>query len=390
MAEQGNKQEKTLHDQLTEAYDSTVGAPATPESTAEAPATTQPSTEVATESAPVVSERQRDPVTGQFLPADKAKPKEASTAQPLGRDPTPKPGVVAAPVDEKLGVKRPDSWKKELWPVWDKLDAGLPLTKDERKAYLEYQLEREGQYTKGVSAYKAEAEHAKRLIEAITPYQQMMQSQGIAPEKFISTLASTHQTLSSGSPQEKLRAFARFAQDYQIPLHELLIQGEDGKVYLNQQYFQAPQQEAPGTIRPQDIDRAVDAKVQQYMLQRLVQEFVASKDASGNPLHPHFDEVRQTMDGLLRQGLAKDLQGAYDAALRLPQHASTFEAISEQKRKLEEEAKAKEEAEKAARARANAVSPKTATPTGSIPGAGKKGLRSVLEDSYDQHVTGRI
>ena len=380
------EQEKTLHDTLTEAYDSTVGAVDTPAATTEAP---QPSTEVAAEST-TVSERPRDPVTGQFVPSDKAKPKEAPTEKPLGREPTPKPGVVAAPVDEKLGVKRPDSWKKELWPVWDKLDAGLPLTKDERKAYLEYQLEREGQYTKGVSAYKAEAEHAKRLIEAITPYQQMMQSQGIAPEKFISTLANTHQTLSSGSPQEKLRAFARFAQDYQIPLHELLIQGEDGKVYLNQQYFQAPQQEAPGTLRPQDVKQMVSAELQQQMLARLVHEFVAAKDASGNPLHPHFDSVRQTMDGLLRSGLAKDLQGAYDAALRLPQHADIFEAISEQKRKLEEEAKAKEELDKAARARANAVSPKTATPTGSITGAGKKGLRSVLEDSYDQHVTGRI
>ena len=383
----------SLREQLEENYDKIIAPAAESTATSDVPATTI--TEVKTD-APAAQEvkteeRTRDPATGQFLKTEEKKdaaPQKAAPAAPAAR--AVPSGVVAAPIPDKLGIKRPDSWKKELWSIWEKFDSGQSLTREERKAYLEYQLEREGQYTKGVSAYKAEADNAKRLNEALAPFQPLMQSQGIAPERFITTLASTHQVLSGGSPQEKLRAFARFAQDYQIPLHELLVQGEDGKVYLNQQYFASPQSEATDSLSPQDIDKRVDARMQQMMLQRLVQEFVAAKDGGGNALHPHFQEVRASMDGLLRSGLAKDLQGAYDAALRLPQHTAIFEAMQQQQRKAEDDAKAKEEADKAARARANAVSPRSSTPTGSVAGSGKKGLRSALEDAYDQHVTGRI
>lgn len=390
-------QPATLREQLEANYDkivapveSTTTATADTVSTATQTQTTAtPATTSTGEVKPdtTTGERVRDPETGRFVPATDAKdPKAGAPAKQ-----TEKPAAPAATVEERLGVKRPDSWKKELWTLWDKLDAGQPLTKEERKQYLEYVHEREGQFTKGVSAYKAEAEHAKALQAAIAPYQPMMQQQGITPEKFITTLASVHQTLSSGNPQDKLKAFARFAQDYQIPLHELLVQGEDGKVYLNQQYFQTQQDAAQsGQVSPQDIDKLVDRKMQQMMLQRMVQEFEAAKDAGGNVLHPHFQVLRQTMDGLLRSGVVTDLQSAYDMAFKAPQHADIYASVQEQDRKAKDEARQREELDKAARAKANAVSPKTSTPTGKVGETGKKSLRAALEDSYDQHVAGRI
>ena len=383
MPVEGSKE--TLHETLEKAYDSTVGAetaPATGASeavtTTAAAETTTATTAKETPTATPSAERVRDPATGKFVTKDATAPVKAV------------PAATVIPAATRLGVKRPDSWKKEAWGIWDKLDAGDALTPEERKSLLDYTHEREGQYTKGVSAYKAEAEHAKRLIEAITPYQQMMQTQGITPEKFITAIANVHQTLSGGNAQEKLRAFARFAQDYQIPLEQLLVQGEDGKVYLNQQYFQNQEKTESQPFSSQDIDRRVQQQLQNHMLTMRVQEFQAAKDASGNVSHPHFEKVRQTMDGLLRSGLAKDLQGAYDAALRLPQHADIFNADQEQTRKTEAEAKAKEEADRVARAKAQVASPRTDSPTGSDKGSGKKGLRSVLSDAYDQHVTGRI
>lgn len=388
-------QPATLREQLEENYDKII-TPADTTSTL-ADDTTSAAPAAAVDTAATTSEvekpdttageRVRDPETGRFVET-----KDDKKADPVKQ--TDKPATIKATVttvEEKLGVKRPDSWKKDLWTLWDKLDAGQPLSREERKQYLEYINEREGQYTKGVSAYKAEADHAKALRAAIAPYEQMMASQGITPDKFIATLANVHQTLSSGAPQDKLRAFARFAQDYQIPLHELLVQGEDGKVYLNQQYFQTQQDAAQsGQVSPQDIDKLVDRKMQQMMLARVVQEFEQAKDAGGNLLHPHFQVLRQTMDGLLRSGVVRDLQSAHDMALKAPQHAELYVSVQEQDRKTKDEAKQREEAEKAARAKANAVSPKTSTPTGKVGDTGKKGLRAALEDSYETHVAGRI
>ena len=380
----------TLHDQLSEAYDKTVGATDTATPAAVTTDTTSaaaaPQAPPAAGDAAATEQRARDEA-GRFVKQDE---KARETATPAVTAKPTTTGVVAAPVVEKLGVKRPDSWKKELWPIWDKLDAGESLTREERKLFMEYLPQREGEYLKGVSTYKAEAEHARRVNEALAPFQPLMQQQNITPERFITALASTHQTLSSGSPQDKLKAFARFAQDYAIPLNELLVQGEDGKVYLNQQYFQAQQQESPAALSQQDIDKRVDQRMQQMMLQRAVQEFKVAKDASGQLLHPHFDEVGPSMDGLLRSGLASDLPSAYDAALRLPKHQALFDGLQQQKQKVADEAKAKEEAERVARARANAASPRTSTPTGSVGGTGKKGLREALEYAYDTHVTGRI
>ena len=385
----------TIHDALSEADDKTVGAPEAPATTTPAPADTTSTATPAVESKDTrtTEERARDE-SGRFV---KQEAKEPASGVVKQTEKPAAPAAVSVSPAPRIGVKRPDSWKKELWPIWDKLDAGEQITPEERKQLLEYTHEREGQFTKGVSAYKAEAENARRLIGAITPYQEMMQSQGITPEKFIHSLASTHQVLSSGTPQQKLATFARFAQDYGIPLQELLIQGEDGKVYLNQQYFEPPKQEGPKPTMPEDIQKTVAQALQQQQMLQAINQFTATKDTSGQPKYPHLEAVKQTMGGLLHSGLVpntgnhlQDLETAYEAALKLPQHAELYKTVQEQNRQLEAQAKAKEEADRAARARAAAVSPKSDTPTGTVAGGGKKGLRAALESAYDTHVTGRI
>ena len=366
----------TLRETVEAAYDSTVGAAET--AATDAPVVVETAAPGATTPAADTDAGRARDASGRFIEADKEKPTAAK--------PVKAPATAAAPV-EKIGVKRPDSWKKELWPIWEKLDAGEALSREERKQFLEYLPQREGEYAKGVSAYKAEADHAKALRDAIAPYQPMLQQTGMRPEQFISSLANTHQTLTNGTPEQKLRTFAKFAQDYQIPLNEMLIQGEDGKVYLNQEYFK-PQQ--PQGIAPEDVDKRVVTTMQKMMWANTVQNFVQARDKDGNPLYPHYEKVKGTMDGLLRAGLFPDLPSAYGGALRLPQHADLYEAEQKQLRDQQAAAKLKEEADKVARARANAASPRTSTPTASVDGGGKKGLRDTVEAAYDQHIGGRI
>ena len=114
-------------------------------------------------------------------------------------------------------------------------------------------------------------------------------------------------------------------------------------------------------------------------LQQTIAEFErrAPKD------YPHYDEVRQTMAGLLQAGIADDLEGAYSKAIRM--HDDIWEA------ELHRKAQASEEQKRAALAKAktSAKSVKTSTPTGS--GNTSKpstDLRSTIAgafDAYDQN-----
>ena len=77
-------------------------------------------------------------------------------------------------------LPRPSTWKKEYLPIWDKLTTGQQLSNDEAIKLAEYSNQRESEYKKGVSAYKAEADSAKELNDAISPFVPELQKQGIA------------------------------------------------------------------------------------------------------------------------------------------------------------------------------------------------------------------
>ena len=267
-----------------------------------------------------------------------------------------------------------------MWDHWDKLDP----------AVAEYLNKRETQYLQGVTTYKQEWEKVKPISESLQPYQDLVQASGGAPQ-FIKALADTHRTLSGQDQQSKLRAFAKFAKDYQVPLEQLLIQGEDGKVYLNQQFFADTPPAAQPAMGPQEIDRIVQQRLAMERLNNMVQQFAGEKGADGNPLRPHFEKVKATMDGLHRAGLAKDLEGAYKAALAMPQHSDIAEADRQQREEAAKAEKAKADQEAAQRARANMVSPRSNAPTALVTGTKGKGLRAQLEEAYSTSVvSGRV
>jgi len=375
--------ETTLRDTISAAYDDVEKAqpapidPATPAAPEKAAAT-----ETKEAKAPETKEgrtagRARDEA-GRLLPGkaekEPAKESAAATAQP---DATrPDKGQVTEPAAAPT-KPYPSSWKKDYAEKWGALP---PEVQDEI-------IRREGDYAKGVSTYKTEYDRIKPIDDALKQYQPFLQHAGLRPEQFVQALAGTDQVLRYGTPDQKLQAFARFAQDYQIPLHQLLIQGDDGKVYLNQQYFKEQQQPAQQSgISPQEIDRMVQQRMAEAERGRQIREFMEAKDTAGNPAYPHFERVKGSMDGLLRSGLYKDLPSAYKASLRLPEHAELYEAELTAKREAEDKAKAAEKAAAAARARASTVSTRSQSPTGTV-ASGKTGtgLRDTIADAFEQH-----
>jgi hypothetical protein len=291
------------------------------------------------------------PVSAKPAPDDKG-----ATGAALGGDPKPRP-------------PRPSSWKKDYWDHWDKLDPGL----------ADYLHQRESEYAKGVSTYKGEADRAKEIWDAIAPFQPDLQRHGIQPAQWIQNLGTAHQRLAMGSPQDKLAMFQKLATDYGVPA-ALAVQGQDGNWrLLNQQPQPQQPQQAP------DVRKLVQEELQQQYTQQEIKRFAEDKEK-----HPHYDTVRQTMAGLLQSGLAENLEDAYQAALRLPQHSDIYDAMQKQQRDADEKRKQEEAAAKARQAKANHISPRSSTPSSATAVKGEKGLRANLEAAFEEHTASRV
>jgi hypothetical protein len=269
--------------------------------------------------------------------------------------------------------------------VWDKLNKGEALSAQEARQLAEYTGQREGEYAKGVSTYKTEWERAKPMMDAVAPHMPMFQQYGIDPAQQFSKYVEIHKSLALGTPEQKLSTLLGVAQDYNIPLANLFVQGQDGKVYFNPQVQRqqpAPQQQhAP---QQHDVKKLVQEALNEQMTQKEIERMKADTKN-----YPHFEAVKGTMSGLLQAGLADDLSSAYDAALKHPRHSDLYEAQQQQQREVDEKEKAEAARKVADAARRNAVSPRTSTPQGATAGA-KKGLRATLEDAVETHTAGRV
>lgn len=318
---------------------------------------------------------------GKLLPG-KAQ-REAAPVQALGQPQVAAPVVEAVPL-----LPRPSSWKKEMWPIWDKLSTGAALDAKEARQLAEYTGKRESDFASGVSTYKNEYDRVKPIADAITPFLPVIQQTGMKPEQWINELGQAHRVLATGTQAQKLEMFKQIAINNGIDLQafgqQLFVRGQDGQLYLNQQFTQRPQAQQPA---PQQDVRKV---VQELFAEQTTNQAIAAFEAEAPTKYQHYETVKPAMIGLLQSGLAADLPSAYEAAIRLPQHSAIWNAMQEQQR-VTDEAKKREEALKATnRARSNAISPRSAPSTGNGAGTGAKGLRGLLESAVDEHTTGRV
>ena len=305
----------------------------------------------------------------------------------------PKP-VAAAPVAEQAPtvpavetpvvppIQRPSSWSKEMWPLWDKLNTGAPLTAQEARQIAEYNAKRETQFATGVSTYKQIADTAKPLMDAIAPFKADMDQHGIQAPEMVHRLMSAHKNLSLGSPQQKLSMFNQLAQQYGIPIQALYDQNAQNQ-FLATPHI--PQQQ------PAPAQTDIASQVEQILAAREVQQTVTSM-AADTQKYPFFNYVRSDMAQLLETGEATDLSDAYQKCLELPQHAMLTSVLQQQQEqavaKQQEQDRAATVQATARVARANAVSPKSATPAAAGQPTGKQGVRDALREAVAIHAGG--
>jgi hypothetical protein len=304
------------------------------------------------------------------------KAQEASSDQ----DSTEEPELVGEASDvPNEEIKRPTTWKKEYVEVWNKMQEGKPLDKAEFAKFAEYANQRESEYKKGVSAYKAEADNARQLTEAIGPFVPELQQQGIHPVAWINNLGRAHMILSKAPYDQKVQMFHRLAQDYGIQLNQDAVQMPE-QAYVDP-YQQQLMQQLQAT---QQQVQQLSAIREQEENARLTNEI--SRVSSDRERFPHFEMVREDMAQLLERGLAPNLETAYAKAVRMNDEAYKLE----QEKLLKSASTQASKAQQVAKAKATAVSPRSVTPSGQVSKSDAKDRRSLLMANLADAEGGRV
>ena len=274
---------------------------------------------------------------------------------------TPKEVKEEVVAEAKPSRPRPSSWKKDYEESWGTLDPALQ----------DYIAQREADFAKGVSTYKAQWDQAQPVLQSLERFAPILQQNGVDPAQWINSLGTAHQTLVYGNPEQKLQMFAQLANDYGVDLNGLtggqgispqfsMIAQELSQIKNQWQQFQSQQEQQEQAQLKGEID-------------------VFSKDK------PYFEDVRETMAGLLQNNMASDLQTAYDKAIRL--HDDIWQKIQSEQVKSSQ----KEQQSKIAAVKAKAISPKSSSPTANVAIGGKgNNLRDQLASIVDTYSSENI
>jgi hypothetical protein len=310
---------------------------------------------------------------GQFV-AETEEPTEEESVEAVAEDTDEPEQPEEQP--KTSDIPKPTTWKKDLLPLWDKIAKGETLTKDESKKHLEYLNQRENEFKKGVSVYKAEAERAKALEEAINPFVPELQSQGISPAAWINNLGRAHMVLTKAPYNEKVQMFHRLAQDYGVNLNQINESQQPVDAYTQQLMQQLNQVN-------QEVS-TIKGRFEQEEQTRLSNEI--ERVRSDKERFPHFDMVREEMAQILELGKAQNLETAYVKAVRMNDEVWAVE----QERLLSSAKKQASKSQQVARAKATAVSPKSVTPNGTQAKVEAKDRRSLIMAGLADAESGRL
>lgn len=254
-------------------------------------------------------------------------------------------------------------WKKAALAEWDKLP---PMARAEIER-------RENDFHKGIEQYKTGAQNAQEWDRAVQPYMATIQSLGVTPVVAAQHLLGVDHQLRYSAVPQKIGMLAKIAGDYGIDVPTLM----QGLQQMSGQHQW--QQENPLDPRVQQLQAQV-TQMQQQQIQAQQQAVTAEHSAidgeiaafAADPDHEHFGILQKDMSVLLQNGMAKDLETAYEMAMR--QNPQTYQIwLAQQQQEWDAQRKAK--VQKAKQAGANVVRPNGRA---SVPAAQPK--RTMEED----------
>lgn len=258
--------------------------------------------------------RQRDE-EGKFAPKKEAKIGEKTSISPQNTE----------------EIKVPKNLATSLSQEWPKLS---PVVQKEI-------ARREEEFHRELTKHDEERNFGRQVDKIITPYMAQIKSEGATAPQAIESLLNMAHLLRVGSPQQKSELLLRTAQTFDVDLKQALQQvrqPENPMISSLQQELQALKSKfsEQENLKKQQEDESIQEQIVAFR---------------ADPKHSHFETVKAHMASLLKSGLAKDLQDAYDQAVYAnPQTRSTLlqeqNAQTEEKRLADKKAKA-EQARKA-------------------------------------------
>ncbi len=270
----------------------------------------------------------------------------------------PDPETVEPPVWERP----PASWKKDYHEAWNTADPKLK----------EYAWTREEEMKAGVQPLLSKAQFADQMQQAIEPYMNNIRGLGIEAPQAVKALMEADNVLRHGSPQQKQAYFAQLAQQYGINMGETQFQPTDPNFYAIQNELAQVRGEVLNWKQQQET-------AQNQALLSEINQFQAKAE--------YFEEARPIMIQLLNSGVAKDLDDAYQKAIRLDNDLFTKHQQASQGAADQAKRDASNRAAKAARAAA--VSVKSSTP-GAATATKAQDRRSMLSEQFDNAINERF
>lgn len=279
---------------------------------------------------------------------------ESDQAQPQVAQTEPQAQPLLAPAD----------WSESAKAAFAKAPA------DVQQVLLERSKEMQADYTRKTQETARLRKHYEAVDQVLAPHSEYLARQGKSPAEAVDALMRAQVALDSDPAsvilhlaQEKGLNLAQLAQLQQQSTgqgsHPAIQQLSNEVLQLKQQ-LQAQQQE----------------EVSAQALESIV-EFQNEKDANGNLLHPHFEDVRPYLSAIIADLRDTD-PDASDRDILEQAYAEAIKPLKALEAKLMEQRKQKVEA-----ARKAGVSV-TSSPGGAVTSAKPANFRDALEQSYEQ------
>jgi hypothetical protein len=280
-----------------------------------------------------------------------------------------KPEVLAAPAN---------------WPEASKaMFAKAPP--EQQKFLLERHKDMEADYTKKTQDLAAQRKEYETIDKIFAPHETKMREQGFTKSSMVQAWANVELNLMN--PATRLNTISRIIGAYKIPADQIAATlgltrpaGQNGTQQTQQQpAAQEPWRQELGEIKQRlDAEDRARQETRANQLNTEILNFRGEKDEKGTTLHPHFDDVEQTMVKLVAAAQARgepipSIKELYEDAVwanpstrtkMLEERTATETAKTES---AQQEAQRKER--EAARAKAEQAKRASKSVTGS-PGAG--------------------
>lgn len=211
-------------------------------------------------------------------------------------------------------IKTVKSTEQQIEPVKDlttKIDAPQSYSATVKAKWKELPSDiqqelakREQDVHKELTKHDEERVFGRQIRSVVAPYEAMIRAEGGTPDKAVAELLNTAYLLRTVSPQQKGQLIWQVARQFGADMSN--TQQTQAAVDPRLQQMQQELQQMKGTIQQQ---QTLKEQQEQANITGEINVFAAK------PENVHFEAVKAHMAALLQNGLAKDLQDAYDQAV---------------------------------------------------------------------------